>query len=274
VGITADQERGFYDRVYSQFLDAPDHALVCSRKTLETDLANPAQPIYERRLLFETVLKALLAEPIAGCSVLDYGCGTGEWGLVLASEGAMVACLDLSPVAIQVVLRRAAASGVEGRVRGEARDASDLSCFRNEEFDLIFASAAIHHTLKYPNALDELLRVLKPGGRLILAETYGNNRLLNIARRLGWRLRLQPAESGEDILFDDEHVRILRGRLAEVELTPLNLLAMLKRLLRGRFTSGIARFSMSALEAADRVLLGAVPYLRRYCGEVVVIGRK
>jgi SAM-dependent methyltransferase len=274
VGIAADQERGFYDQLYAQFLDVPDHALVCNRKTLEADLANSAQPIYERRRLFETVLNTLLAEPVAGRTVLDYGCGTGEWGVMLAGESAVVTCLDLSPVAVEVALRRAAASGVKGRVRGEARDASDLSCFRSEEFDLIFASAAIHHTLKYPNALEELLRVLKPGGRLVLAETYGNNRLLNMARRLGWRLRLQPAESGEDILFDDEHVRILRERLAEVELIPLNLLSMMKRLLRGRFTNGFAQFSMGALEAADAVLLSVVPYLRRYCGEVVVIGRK
>jgi len=184
----------------------------------------------------------------------------------------VVTCLDLSPVAIEVVLRRAAASGVA--MRGEARDASDLSCFHSEEFDLIVASAAIHHTLKYPNALEELLRVLKPGGRLILAETYGNNKLLNLARRLGWRLRLQPDESGEDILFDDRHVRILRERLAEVELSPLNLLAMTKRLWRGRFSGRFAPFSIGALEAVDSMLLGAVPYLRRYCGEVVVIGRK
>jgi SAM-dependent methyltransferase len=274
VSITANQERGFYDRVYSRFQGVPDHALVCNRKTLEADLSNPAQPIHERRRLYETVLKALLAQPIAGSSVLDYGCGTGEWGLLLAGEGALVTCLDLSPVAIALVLRRAAASGVGDRLRGEARDASDLTCFPSDAFDLIFASAAIHHTLKYPNALEELLRVLKPGGRLILAETYGNNKLLNIARRLGWRLRSQPSEAGEDILFDDEHVRILRERLAEVELIPLNLLAMTKRLLRGQFTNGFARLSMAALEALDRMLLGAIPGLKRYCGEVVVLGRK
>jgi hypothetical protein len=49
---------------------------------------------------------------------------------------------------------------------------------------------------------------------------------------------------------------------------------MTKRLLRGQFTNGFARLSMAALEALDRMLLGAIPGLKRYCGEVVVLGRK
>ena len=274
MSITADQERGFYDSVYAQFLDLPEVELICNRRTIEADLANPGRAIYERRLLYSTILKTLLAEPVAGASVLDYGCGTGDWGLMLASEGARVASLDLSPVAIQVVLRRAKAGGVSDLVRGEARDASDLSCFRAAEFDLIFASAAIHHTLKYQNALEELLRVLKPGGRLVLAETWGNNRLLNGLRRLGWRVRGQPSEAGEEILFDREHVAILRARMARVDLIPLNLLAMAKRLFRGRFQNPMVRGLIGSLESIDRVLLSAAPFLGRYCGEVVVIARK
>jgi SAM-dependent methyltransferase len=274
VSITADQERGFYDGVYSQHLGLPDSALVCNRRTLEADLANPARSIYERRRLYQTVLRYLLSESVAGRRVLDYGCGTGDWGLMLAGEGAQVTLLDLSPVAIELALRRASVSGVADRVRGVARDASDLSCFRDEEFDLIYASAAVHHTLKYPNALDELLRVLRPGGRLVLAETYGNNWVLNSLRRLRWKFSGQPDEAGEEILFDNQHVDLLRGRLREVQLYPMSLLAMMKRLFRSRFTSRAARVSLASLELADAALLKLCPPLRRYCGEVVVVARK
>lgn len=273
MAITADQERSFYDAVYSQHLHLDGSALVCNRKTLEADLANPARAIFERRRLYQAVLKALLAEPVAGRRVLDYGCGTGDWGLMLAGEGAEVTLLDLSPVAIELVLRRAALSGVAGRVRGVARDANDLSCFRDGEFDLIYASAAVHHTLKYRNALAELLRVLRPGGKLVLAETYGNNGLLNLLRRLRWKLSRQPEEAGEEILFNNEHVEILRKHLRTVELAPLSLLAMAKRLFRGRFERRTVRLFIGSLEMADRVLLALCPPLRRYCGEVVVIAR-
>jgi len=274
VSITADQERGFYDGVYAQHLNVPDSQLICNRQTLEADLANPARAIYERRHLYRTVLKVLLEESTAGRRVLDYGCGTGDWGLMLAGEGADVTLLDLSPVAIELALRRAAISGVAAHVRGIARDASDLSCFRDEQFDLIYASAAVHHTLKYPNALDELLRVLGPGGKLVLAETYGNNPILNALRRLRWKFSSQPDEAGEEILFNDLHVDLLRARLREVTLIPLSLLAMTKRFFRGRFNSRAVRGVVASLELADAVLLKVCPPLRRYCGEVVVIARK
>jgi ubiquinone/menaquinone biosynthesis C-methylase UbiE len=84
----------------------------------------------------------LLAESVTGLRVLDYECGTGDWGLMLAGEGADVTLLDLSPVAIELALRRASVSGVSEHVQGIARDASDLSCFRDAQFDLIYASAA------------------------------------------------------------------------------------------------------------------------------------
>ena len=172
-------------------------------KILVKQLNDPSSPLYERQKLYQGVLEALLSEPMKGKKALDYGCGTGEWGVMLATEGAQVALLDLSPVAIEVGLRRARASGVADRVVGYARDASDMSCFEDSEFDLIYAGAAIHHTMKYPNALGELLRVLKPGGRLVLAEGYGNNVLLNLARRLRWRISGEPEEAGEGIIFSD-----------------------------------------------------------------------
>jgi len=274
VSISADREREFYDLAYAQFLELADGDLICNRRTIEADLANPAKTIFERRRLYEAVLRALTAEPAAGRNVLDYGCGTGDWGLMLAGEGANVVSLDLSPVAIQVVMRRAAASGVADRVRGVARDASDLSCFSDEEFDLIYGSAAIHHTLKYPHAFEELLRVLRKGGRLVLAETYGNNRLLNLARRVGWRIRGQAEEAGEEIVFSSEHAAMLRAHLREVDVMPLNLLAMAKRLFRGRFGNGAVRATLGMLERLDRVVLSVAPGLKRYCGEVVVVGRK
>ncbi len=272
--IRAEDEQRFYDRQYSRFLSTPEADLAITRASLEADLRNPAKPVYERRRLFERTLAVLLAHPVNGLRVLDYGCGTGDWGLMLATEGAEVTLLDLSPVAIEIGLRRARASGVAARVNGVARDASDLSCFPDAEFDLVFASAAIHHTLKYPNAMAELVRVLKPGGRLVLAETYGNNPILNGLRRLGWKLRAQPDEAGEDILFGRTELDALRRHFREVRVEPLNLFAMAKRLFRGRYTNPLVRAVLFDLELTDRILLRACPPLRRYCGEVVVVATK
>jgi SAM-dependent methyltransferase len=191
----------------------------------------------------------------------------------MATEGARVTFLDLSPVAVELALRRAAASGVASRVKGAARDAADLSCFRTGEFDLVFACAALHHTLKYSNALEELLRVLKPGGRLVLAETLGNNPVLNFARGVLARRTGQPEEAGEGILFSQHEVDLLRPHFRKVEVSPVNLLAMSKRLLRGHFSNPAARTLLGTLETLDSALL-QFPFLRSYCGEALIVAEK
>jgi len=272
--ITAQDEREFYDTLYRAHLQAPDDDLRISRDSILRDVNQPSGPLYERRRLYAAVLQQLLFEPLAGRSVLDYGCGLGEWGVLMATEGARVALLDLSSVAVQIGLRRAAASGVAERVRGFARDAADLSCFADGEFDLIYANAALHHTLKYPNALSELIRVLRPGGQLVLAETYGNNRLLNGLRRARWWLSRQPDEAGEEILLGERELNLLRTHFRHVEARPMNLLAMAKRLFRGRFQSPLVPRILRFLESWDDRLLHRFPSLRRFCGEILVVAEK
>ena len=159
-------------------------------------------------------------------------------------------------------------------MRGFARDASDLGCFADGEFDLIFACAAVHHTVKYGGAFEELLRVLKPGGRLVLAEGWGNNPLLDAARRLRWRFSREPAEAGEGIIFNQGDVERLRQRMRKVEVTPLNLLAMAKRLFRGRFQRPAVRALLTSLEGMDRALLATLPRLRRYRGCAATAARR
>jgi SAM-dependent methyltransferase len=272
--VTAADERAFYDDEYRRCLTYPDEWLAWDSARLRSALDSPAHPFWERRRLYAAALAALQGERLRDRVVLDYGCGTGDWGVLMAGEGARVTLLDLSPVAVEVGLARARASGVADRVSGVARDASDLSCFPDGAFDLVFACAALHHTLKYPGAVAELVRVIRPGGTLVLAETLGNNPLLNLARRLRARIAREPVEQGEGELLSDPELETLRRAFATVEVRPLNLLAMAKRLFRGRYRSRPVRVAIAALEGADRLLLAALPLLRRYCGEAVVVARR
>jgi hypothetical protein len=61
---------------------------------------------------------------------------------------------------------------------------------------------------------------------------------------------------------------------AELRVEPLNLLAMAKRLLRGRLERPWARTALRRLETIDSALLAVVPPLRNWCGEAVVTGRR
>lgn len=271
--ITAAQEREFHDAQYRQFLALPDHALRLDRAVLEANLSDPANPFFERRLLYRASMRALEAEPLPGKRVLDYGCGPADFGLWMATEGAEVTLLDLSPLAIELGLKRAKASGVTRRVKGVAADASKLDMFADAAFDLVFACASLHHTLKYPGVLVELARVMRPGARLVLCETWGGSPLLNVARKWRANSQGQPEAQGEDIISSEE-LKLLAPYFEEMEVEHLNLLAMAKRLLRGRLGGSAARTLLRALEAADRALLAALPALRNWCGEAVITARR
>ena len=270
--ITAAEERAFYDQQYAQFLALPDHALRTNRQILERNLDDPSQPFYERRVLYRATIRALESEPLRGQKILDYGCGPADFGLWMATERADVTLLDLSPMAIELGLKRAEASGVT--VRGVAADAAHLDNFADAEFDLVFACAALHHTLKYPGALNELARIMRPGARLVLCETWGGNPLLNVARKLRAALAREQEEQGEDIILDRKQLAALQPFFENIHVEHYNLLAMSKRLLRGRFTASWSRAALHALEAVDRSLLSAIPPLKNWCGEAVITARR
>lgn len=268
----SDGEREFYDSQYAQFLTLPDHALRLDRKVLEGNMDNPSHPFYERRWLYRASMRALEKEPLLGKRVLDYGCGPADFGLWMAAEGASVTLLDLSPAAIQVALKRAQASGVE--VRGIAADASRLDMLGGQEFDLVFACAALHHTMKYPGAVEELARIMKPGGRMVLCEMWGANPLLNALRRLRAALAEEAEEQGERIILSPTELRALDPYFTGMEVETRNLLAMGKRLFRGHFQRRWVRSIVGALESADRALLAVAPALENWCGEAVVTAHR
>lgn len=270
--ITIEQERAFYDSQYAQFLKLPDHALRMDRDILRDNIGNPAHPFYERRALYLASMRALEGELAPRLKVLDYGCGPADFGLWMATEGADVTLLDVSASAIELGLKRAAASGIQ--VRGIAADASRLNMLADREFDLVFACAALHHTLKYPGAVRELARVMRPGALLVLCETWGANPLLNAARNILSAVNGIAGEQGEEIILSETILGELYPFFPEICLETYNLLAMGKRLLRGRFNKSWARSLVQGLEWSDRVLLSAVPPLHAWCGEALITGRR
>jgi SAM-dependent methyltransferase len=270
----AERERTFYERQYRPLLAATAEAQRVDRQVLLGNCEDPRHPFYERAALYRATMRALLEQPLAGLRVLDYGCGPADFGVWMATEGAAVTLLDISPTAIELGLVRARASGVGERVCGLAADASRLPQLETASFDLVFACAALHHTLKYAGAAEELARVVRPGGRLILCETWGENPLLQAARRLRALVAREEEDQGEEIVLSRKQLRRLEPALGEWRIETFHLLAMAKRLLRGRLERAWARAAVRVLEKTDRALLSAMPALRWWCGEALIIGRR
>lgn|SRR5262245_16519644 len=201
--------------------------------------------------------RALLAD-CKGRRVLEYGCGMGSLGLVLAKHGADVTGIDLSDVAVSAAQRRAAAEGLDVDFR--VMDAERLQ-FPAHSFDVICGSAILHH-LDLRRSYVELARTLHPNGVAVFLEPLGHNPLINLYRRLTPGLRT-PDE--HPLTMKD--FRLAREFFGKVELRCFHLLSLLAVPLRR--TRLFPRL-LSFLTAVDSKLFEALPTFKRFAWTAVV----
>ena len=105
----------------------------------------------------------------APLDALDVGCGTGFLSLELAARGHRVTGIDFAPQMLAEAQRKAASR--EGLpVRFQEGDAEALR-FSDASFDLVITRHVLW-TLPHPEAaIDEWIRVLRPGGRLVIIDS-------------------------------------------------------------------------------------------------------
>lgn len=97
-----------------------------------------------------------LIAPAPGERVLEVGCGAGHLTSRLAAAGADVVGIDANPNA----------SAVAGSERVQTMRAEALD-FGDDSFDSIVSVHAIEHIPQLTGALEEMARVLRPGGRVL-----------------------------------------------------------------------------------------------------------
>jgi ubiquinone/menaquinone biosynthesis C-methylase UbiE len=199
--------------------------------------------------------------PLAGRSLLDYGCGHGMAAVVLARRGARVTAFDLSPGYLAEAHVRARANDVA--VAFVQADGERLP-FADGSFDRVWGNAVLHH-LDLPKAARELFRVLRPGGLAVFCEPWGENPLLNWARR-------NFPYPGKGRTPDEQplrrrHLRILRQVFPRVETQGFQLLSMVRRVLPDRRL-------VTPLQRADDWLLTRWPPVQIFCRYYVLTLRR
>jgi len=109
-----------------------------------------------------------------GRRVLEVGCGIGVDHAQFARHGAVGFGIDLTPIGCRVTSERLAHHGAPARIA--CADCEHLP-FADQSFDFVYSWGVIHHSPDTNTAARELVRVLRPGGKL-LAMVYNARSLV------------------------------------------------------------------------------------------------
>lgn len=104
--------------------------------------------------------------------VLDIACGTGDFSIEIARHSGpetTVCGIDLSEGMLEVMRRKVSEAGLEGRISA-GQGNSEAMPFGDDSFDRATIAFGIRNFENREIALKEILRVLKPGGRLVILE--------------------------------------------------------------------------------------------------------
>lgn len=205
-----------------------------------------------------------LLEVREGLSILDAGCGRGEVLLACASEGANVTGIDYSVAAVEI--SKETLSEVDGAVVTRA-DITSLP-FDTSTFDRVLFGDVIEHIDcdQTAQALGEIHRVLRPGGKLVL-HTSPNLLFLKLAWPLA-RVGLKAIGRGEsarnldgwiaeskEVHVNEQSVFSLRKHLKKANYADINVWVDRDVLRSGQhhLTEGLG-FGSSAMEFAARAM--------------------
>ena len=101
--------------------------------------------------------------------ILEVGAGTGRYSIALAKEGVDVTAVEL--VENNLAVLREKSSGLDN-IKSFQGDATDLSRFPDNTYDVTFCLGPMYHlyeTTEVNSAIDEAIRVTKPGGVILFA---------------------------------------------------------------------------------------------------------
>jgi ubiquinone/menaquinone biosynthesis C-methylase UbiE len=131
-------------------------------------------------------------------SVLDVACGPGILSAAIAKSARDVVAFDLTPQMLKKAAQRCAEAGL-GNVTFREGNAAELP-FADAAFDAVVTRLSVHHFDRPGRVMSEIFRVLRPGGRFVVADV--------ISSEVSAESELQNAI---EILRDPSHVRMLPG---------------------------------------------------------------
>ncbi len=127
----------------------------------------------------------LIQEEISSGIALEIGPGPGYLGLewLKKTEGTRLKGLEISEDMIAIAKKNAAEYGLSDRVEYSQGDAQRMH-FEDQYFDAVFTNGSLHEWANPEGILNEIARVLKPGGRYFVSDMRRDMNIL--AKRFLW----------------------------------------------------------------------------------------
>lgn len=163
-----------------------------------------------------------LAAPSAGECALDVATGTGFTALALAPRCRRVVALDLTPQMVEQAQRLQRERGVVN-VLFCLGDAEALP-FRDGAFDIVTCRVAAHHFLDLRRALDEMARVTRSGGRVVVDDTCAPESPMMADVMNAWEKRRDPSHVANQPpsrlhkMLEDSGLRVKETRRTRIPL--------------------------------------------------------
>jgi ubiquinone/menaquinone biosynthesis C-methylase UbiE len=115
---------------------------------------------------FQPWMKSVMEyDKFSGQRLLEVGFGMGTDLFQFASHGAIVSGIDLTPKHYEIASQRFKLYGIPADLR--LGDAEEMP-YEDESFDAVYTFGVIHHSPNTEKIVDEIYRILKPGGRAII----------------------------------------------------------------------------------------------------------
>lgn len=142
--------------------------MTSSRKVAIAEAFGRAARCYDQHAQFQREVGQALLDKLplnlSGLNVLDIGCGTGYFSLLLAERGAQVTAADLSANMLKQAKSRCA-----DRVNQYCLADAESLPFPDKVFDIVFSSLALQWCENLAIPLAEARRVTKPSGKIVFS---------------------------------------------------------------------------------------------------------
>lgn len=146
--------------------------------------------------------------------VLDAACGTGTFACALAPSAGYVAACDFAPAMVERAAAKARKLGLDNVACGPG-DLMDLN-FADDTFDMVVAGNVLHLLDDPKRAIDELLRVTRPGGVIALPNYVNaealNRRFLGLIEAVGFTAEHEWDERGFLAFLDASGLKVEEHR--------------------------------------------------------------